>query len=168
MEYNTCCFTGHRPALFHFGYDETDPECIRIKEELRLETEKMITNHKVDSFITGMALGVDTWAAEIVLGLKDIYPDIKLFAAVPCPEQTRKWNRHQRERYKKILDRCDEIKLVSEKWTPYCMIKRNQYMVNRSRYLIAVWNGSLSCGTGKTVEYARKNGKNMVIISCFA
>ena len=166
MEYNTCCFTGHRPSGLSFGYDETDAECIRIKGELLLEIQRMITNHNVTRFITGMALGVDTWAAEAVLELKKTYPDIELFAAVPCPEQTRLWNRAQRERYKNILSRCDEVKLISEKWTPYCMTKRNQYMVNKSRYLIAVWNGSFSCGTGKTVEYARKKEKNMVIISC--
>lgn len=165
MEYNTCCFTGHRPSGLSCGYDETAPECLRIKKELQLEINKMITNHNVRHFMTGMALGVDTWAAEIVLEAKKNYPGVTLTAAVPCPEQPIRWRKESIDRYNNILSLCDKVNMISEKITPYCMIKRNHYMVDNSQYVLAVWNGSFSCGTGKTVEYAQKKGKNIVIIT---
>ena len=46
--------------------------------------EKQIEEHSVNHFISGMAIGVDMYAAEIVLDLKAKYPQITLEAAVPA------------------------------------------------------------------------------------
>ena len=126
----------------------------------------MITYNGVRHFITGMAQGVDLWAAEIVLELKESYPELILKAAVPFPEQTEKWRMPQKQRYKHILELCDQVDVISPKHSSTCMFKRNCYMVNHSDFVIAVWNGSFSCGTGKTIKYASKHGKSMVIIDC--
>lgn len=166
MEGKTCCFTGHRPTKFSFKYDETSPACKDIKNQLKAEILNMINNRQVSHFITGMALGVDTWAAEIILNLKKLYPGITITAAVPCPEQSHRWGAENKERYKNILQLCDSVEILSEKWTPYCMMVRNRYMVDNSDFVIAVWNGSVSGGTGKTVEYAFKHSKKTIIISC--
>lgn len=49
--------------------------------------------YKRIQFYSGMALGVDTGAVEIILGLKDKYPiEINLTAAVHCINQDAKWN----------------------------------------------------------------------------
>ena len=44
------------------------------------------------------------------------------------------------------------------------MQKRNEYMVDNSDYVIAVWNGKLS-GTGNTVRYATKNNKVVLLVN---
>lgn len=44
------------------------------------------------------------------------------------------------------------------------MNKRNQYMVDQSDFIIAVWNGKPS-GTGKTIKYAKDKNKIIVIIN---
>ena len=44
---------------------------------------KLIENKGVTHFISGMALGVDIYAAEIVLNLKTKYPHITLESAIP-------------------------------------------------------------------------------------
>lgn len=81
-----CCFTGHRPSKFSFKYNEMHPDAIRIKVLLKEEIEKAIKDG-YDYFISGMALGVDMWAAETVIELEKTYPNIKLEAAVPCANQ---------------------------------------------------------------------------------
>ena len=43
------------------------------------------------------------------------------------------------------------------------MQKRNEYMVNNSDYVIAVWDGKPS-GTGNTVRYAESKGKTIITI----
>lgn len=43
------------------------------------------------------------------------------------------------------------------------MQKRNEYMVNNSDYVIAVWNGKPS-GTGNTVEYSKKKNKVVLLV----
>lgn len=69
-----------------------------------------------------------------------------------------------RKRYDVILSVADIIKLVSdEEYKPWLMQKRNEYMVNLSDKIIAVWNGSKS-GTQNCIKYATKLGKEIIRI----
>ena len=90
---NTCCFTGHRPQKFPWGYDEEWEDCVKLKLKLACEIEAM-WKKGVTTIISGMAIGVDMWAAEIVLDLKSAYPQdtIKLIAAIPYEGQANKWS----------------------------------------------------------------------------
>lgn len=69
-----CAFTGHRPQNLPFRFDETDERCLRLKAELRKLIVQMIEQKNVTHFISGMALGIDTYAAEMVLDLKTDFP----------------------------------------------------------------------------------------------
>ncbi len=163
MSKKVCCFTGHRLQSLPFRSNETDSRCIALKNRLKAEIERQITENQVSHFISGMALGVDTFAAEIVLVLKATYPHITLEAAIPCELQAKKWTVKDRNRYFALIERCDKETLVSTRYTPDCMHKRNHYMVDAADVVIAVWNGSAS-GTGKTVAYAKEKGKEIVVI----
>ena len=77
----TCAFTGHRPK--GLGYPESDGRCAALKEKLRSLIIRMIEEEGVTHFISGMAQGVDMYAAEIVLDLKQTYPYITLECAIP-------------------------------------------------------------------------------------
>ena len=80
----TACFTGHRPQSLPCGSSETHLACLKIKHQLKRLIVGLIEKKNVTHFISGAALGVDTWAAEIVLELKNKYPNITLEAAIPC------------------------------------------------------------------------------------
>ncbi len=162
MQY-TACFTGHRPQNLPCRFDETHPVCIKIKNQLKRLIIGLIEKKNVTHFISGAALGVDTWAAEIVLELKKSYPDITLECAVPCRSQPALWNASAKERYNRILSLCDNVTYVSKVYTADCMMKRNRYMVDNSGYVIAVWNGR-SGGTGNTVRYAAESKKEVYYI----
>lgn len=54
-----------------------------------------------------MAVGVDMYAAEAVLQMKNHYPSILLKAAVTCENQAVKWNTQLRNRYDDIINRSD-------------------------------------------------------------
>lgn len=162
MQY-TACFTGHRPQNLPCGFNETHPACIKIKNQLERLIIGLIERKNVTHFISGGALGVDMWAMEIVLELKEEYPNIMLEAAIPCCSQTCSWNVKSKERYNRLLSLCDKKTLVQERYTADCMMKRNKYMVDNSDYVIAVWNGKPS-GTGNTVKYAINNKKEVYYI----
>ena len=92
MKEKTCAFTGHRPQKLPFGFNEADERCIALKKLLRTKIIDLIEAEQVTHFISGMALGVDMYAAEIVLGLKASYPGITLTCALPCESQAEKWS----------------------------------------------------------------------------
>lgn len=159
----TACFTGHRPQSLPCGSSETHSACLKIKSQLKRLIIDLIKQKNVTHFISGMALGVDTWAAELVIELKKEYPNITLEAAIPCRSQSDRWNEAAIERYNRLLLMCDKLNLISEQYTADCMMKRNMYMVDNSDYIVAVWNGKPS-GTGKTIKYALKIDKTVYCI----
>ena len=44
-------------------------------------------------------------------------------------------------RDERLLSLCDEVTVLQERYTAECMQKRNEYMVGKTDYVIAVWNG---------------------------
>ena len=69
------CFTWHRPEKLHKPEEQ-------IKEYLDAAILQTVDDGFV-IFISGMARGVDIWAAEIVLRLRESNPEIHLVAASP-------------------------------------------------------------------------------------
>lgn len=163
MKEKSCAFTGHRPQKLPFGFNEEDERCNALKEVLRKEIINLIENENVTHFISGMAMGVDMFAAEVVLDLKKTYPGITLESAIPCETQAVKWTVAMRERYFNIAAQCDKETLLQGNYTPGCMDRRNRYMVDHADYILAVWDGKPS-GTGNTVKYAQKQKKKITVI----
>ena len=62
----SCAFTGHRPQNLPFGFREDDERCTTLKKILKEQIVSLITDESVTHFISGMAQGVDMYAAEIV------------------------------------------------------------------------------------------------------
>ena len=158
----TCCFTGHRPQKL--GYGENSIQCDELKNKLEELIIELIEKEGITHFISGVALGVDTYAANIVLKLKSNYTMITLECAIPCETQAVKWNERDRDIYYDLLAKCDKETLLQQNYTSDCMQKRNEYMVANSDYVIAVWNGKPS-GTGNTVKYAMKNNKMVLLVN---
>lgn len=159
----TCAFTGHRPQNLPFRFNENDERCIALKQKLRDCIVQLIEQEGVRHFISGMAIGIDMYAAEIVLALKAEYSFITLEAAIPCETQAAKWSEPLRDRYYKIAELCDYETMLQSQYTSDCMQKRNRYMVDHTDILLAVWDGTPS-GTGSTVKYARTKSKSVWVI----
>ena len=163
VERKTACFTGHRPQTITYLWDETSAQSLELISKIQKAIIHLIDNEGVTHFISGMALGVDMIAAEIVLELKSKYPEITLECALPCETQASRWSEKYRDRYFNIIEVSDKETLLQTHYTADCMHKRNRYMVDRSDYVIAVWDGSPS-GTGKTVMYAKERNKEILQI----
>ncbi len=163
MSKKVCSFIGHRPQIGLCRARERNHRCELLKEKLKAEIERQITENGVSHFISGMGLGVDTFAAEIVIDLKRVYPHITLEAAIPCEEQAVMWKEKERMRYFTLVEQCDKETLVSRRATLDCIYKRNQYMVDASDVVIAVWDG-VSSGIDKILMYAKEKSKTIVTI----
>lgn len=159
---HSCGFTGHRPAKLPWGMNENDPRCIALKEEMAIRLEA-IYSAGYTHFICGMAIGCDFYFAEAVIALREKYPDITLEAAIPCGNQPDRWAENQRRRYNSLIDRCDSIKVIQINYTPDCMMRRNEYIVDNSALMLACFDGRPG-GTMKTLLYAERNEVKTIII----
>lgn len=160
-----CCCTGHRPKGFPWDYsNKLSEEHQEYLATLRAKIVDLISEGYCH-FISGGALGADTDFAEIIIDLREIsYPNITLEIAVPCPNQDMKWQDKDKLRYKFICDKADSVKLISNNYTPFCMQKRNEYMVDKSDKVFVIWNEEEKGGTYNTLRYAKKKKKDYSIL----
>lgn len=164
MRYNTCCFTGSRPQSLPWGWREEDPRCAGLKLRMEEQVLSLITRNRVRHFISGGAQGVDTYAAELVLGLRGRFPGVTLELAIPMDGQDSRWPPEARRRYAALLAGADRVTYVQHRYTPDCFHRRNRWMVDRSAYVLAVWDGRPG-GTAYTVDYARQKRRTLLLLS---
>ena len=149
-----CCFTGHRPE-----------KLFQAPEEVQLWLAEQIGAAVADgflTFITGMAMGVDIWAGEIVLRMRETDPRLHLIAVVPWPGFSARWKAEWKQRYSDVIGRADLVRYVSRTFNPSVFTKRNTWMVDHSARLIGFYNGA-DGGTRETIEYARRQGVQVIV-----
>ena len=149
-------FTGHRPNKLG-GYKLPNPTYLKVCQEI----EKTLLELKPEKVISGMALGVDSWAANIAIKL-----NIPFIAAVPFIEQDKIWPLESKKIYQILLSKAAEKVIVSDGgYEAYKLQIRNEWMVNRCDKLIAVFKTSETTGgTFNCIKYAKSMGKSIIII----
>lgn len=164
----TCCFTGHRNRDLPFSGDRSRQGMKCLVSSLQLNIEKAIKDG-YDTFISGMAEGVDLICAEIVYNLisrKGM--KLNLICAVPYKGQGTKELSDPMDQYiySMIISDCSDVVYVSEKKDRLCYRRRNQFMVDNSHRIIGVYREKgVSSGTLQTINMAKKAGLEMSIIS---
>ena len=108
MNYITC-FTGHRPEAFPWGADKDNPKCKILFNRLEDAIDDLIAKG-CTHFIAGNALGIDTWASQIVLEKKKTNPNLILEIAQPYEGHSAR-----RKEIKPILEKADLVHPVSTK-----------------------------------------------------
>lgn len=156
--------TGHRPKKLLWNYEEDHPSCVEFKSILAIEIDKLI-NQGYDTFMSGMAEGIDMIFSEMILGFKAMYPHIKHVCVIPFEQQHVKWHPSMQERYFEVLSRSDDVITMYYRYHKDCYKERNQYLVDNADYIIAVQNSNdRSSGTLMTINMAKRKNKQMSII----
>ena len=148
-----CCFTGHRPEKLKYSEEE-------IKPLLADVIDRAIADGYT-TFITGIAPGTDIWAAELVLEKKKQNDELCLICAVPHPGFGRRKSAREAKRYSSIIRHADRIPTICSRYSSACDRRRNNFMVDMSSLVIAVWSGVPS-GTKNTITYAAQKGVRTV------
>lgn len=155
MKEKTCCFTGHRDIL---------------------KNERVIIRKRIENVVIGLikkgiiyygaggARGFDTMAAEVILELRKLYPQIKLILVLPCREQTRGWSEQDKALYEMIKQSADKYVYISEKYWNGCMQKRNRHLVDNSSCCVCYLTKRYG-GTFYTYNYAANKGLKIYNVS---
>lgn len=147
-------FTGHRDLEKYADFSakklyETIEECIE---------------HGATEFYCGMARGFDLLAAECVLSLKKLYPNIKLAAYVPYEKQYEKMNDEEIARYSHVVKYADKelSKVFFENYVKWCMAYRNDRLADVADVLICFLRKERG-GTAYTVKkFIKKKGDRVI------
>jgi uncharacterized phage-like protein YoqJ len=139
--------TGHRPQSIGCDFTYKHPKAIKLISAI---TNKFL-ELQPDKIISGMALGVDSYAIKAAINL-----DIPFIAAVPFVGQELMWPKPLQNNYQNFLLKAQEVKIVSE--GGYSLSKmhiRNKWIIDNSDQLVAVWNGQESGGTYNAICFAK-------------
>lgn len=157
----TVCFTGHRPEKIPFG------ESAGAKlEDLGGAVYSKIyeaAEHGYDTFLSGMQRGMDLWAAEQVVKLRSLFPNLKLYCISPYRGELNQRKDGDFTEYERVMEQSNGIIYVSEHYHKGAYNMRNQFMVDHSSLLIGAVLDYRS-GTGLTIKYARARGIALDII----
>jgi uncharacterized phage-like protein YoqJ len=148
-------FTGHRPDKLG-GYKLPNPTYLHVCQQI----DKTLRDLKPDKVISGMALGIDQWAAHIAYKLK-----IPFLAAIPFEGQEKAWPIKSQLTFHLLLKLAAEKVIVSPGgYSAAKMQVRNEWMVDHCDKLIAVWDGTPG-GTGNCVNYAKSKNSDIIYIN---
>ena len=147
---NVCSFTGHRILSKNFNEQELKTVIVGLIKE------------GVNTFLVGMALGFDSKCFQTLYYLKREY-DIRIIAVVPCADQSRYFNKSQKEEYQKMLSQADETVVLSNGYYDGCMMVRNHYLVDNSSVVVAYINYNRG-GTYQTVKYAAEKQRRIIYV----
>lgn len=163
MEKNNfkCCFTGYRPAKFPFKLNYNNPCYVEFENDLMSEILNLISEG-CNTFYTGMAMGFDIIAAEVVSVLKKarLDLDIKLVCVLPYESQGEAFGDFWRKKFYDILSVADEKIVLNKEYHKGCYQVRNIYMVDNCD-IVLTWYDGKAGGTRNTLDYAVKNNRRV-------
>ncbi len=146
MGYKAACCFGHRDLH------------VDVTDELKRILEDLIVNEGIVYFTTGGMGAFDRQFAATVRGLKETYPQIRLFLVIPYITKELTTNcGYYREMY-------DEIILPQSVDATYhkgAIAKRNQWMATNTDYVISYVQWRYG-GAYAAVKYAKRIGKNII------
>lgn len=151
--------TGHRPNKLEAGGKYAYPAPYKIGygyayNRLVGLAAYAIQDSEASYVISGMALGWDMALAQAA-----IFLDVPFTAAVPFEGQESQWPDSSQKYFQYLLSKADDVTYVCDAgYAPWKMQKRNEWMVEHSDEIVALWNGTTG-GTGNCISYATRVNK---------
>ena len=155
----TVAFSGHRTnRIAKFTADRE-----KLFREVAFDTFAAIESYCLkkgyDTFLSGMCEGFDLIAAEEVLNLKKRYPHIRLKCVVPFKGQAERYTQADKQRYDTILAQADEVVTLQDGYTEGCFLRRNDYLLENSAFLMVYYDTVAIGGTFYTLKRAVEQKK---------
>ena len=95
-------FTGYRPEKMPFVESKKDEAYLKFRKR-QLQVIERLIERGCTHFISGVAMGFDTWVAEDILALQKNNSSLELECAIPFPGQADRWSTSDQKRRYKIL-----------------------------------------------------------------
>ena len=110
----TVALSGNRP---HKIGPSVDSRTVRETIIRRMaHTVSRLYKEGYDTYLCGMAMGFDLWAALAVSFAKNYYPDLRLIAVVPFRGQEQRYDPESRECYRTMLNEADHCVCLYERY----------------------------------------------------
>ena len=150
------CGTGHRPPKLGGYTVDVFEKLVKLAWEYLVEEDFNRPAGNIE-VISGMALGWDMALAQACVDL-----EVKWTAAIPFVGQESQWPAASQEAYSDLLLHATRIEVISgSHYAAYKMHRRNEWMVDNSDKVVALYDGDPLGGTAACLHYAESQGKTV-------
>jgi uncharacterized phage-like protein YoqJ len=158
-----CCFAGHREMKLPYKYGTE--KFHQLKKTLRIEIGDLMRQGVVHWF-AGCQNGIDNLSAMIALELaEEISSTAYLHLIQPYEGMEKDFNPRQKREFEMIKAKATSFRVLHRVKTSDCFRERNQQMVDKSHFLLAVLDKRhMASGTTMTINMAKRKSIEIRII----
>ncbi|TSB47006.1 DUF1273 domain-containing protein [Alkalicoccobacillus porphyridii] len=138
--YRSVLITGYKPHELGV-FDKEHPGIKYIKKAIEYRLIPLI-EEGTEWFVISGQLGVELWAAEVVLELKSTYSHIKLAVLPPFLNQEDQWKEASQQQYRLALEQADLVKPITNRVyeSPAQLRQKNDFLITKSDALLVLYD----------------------------
>lgn len=163
--------SGYRPHELGI-FNDKHPGVPIIKKAIENELRKLIDDGLEWIVISG-GQGVETWAAEVVIELKNEFPHIKYSIITPFLEQEKNWNELKQQNYSYIVSNADFVTSVTKRpyEAPWQFSEKDKFIIQNTDALLLIYDeeneGSPKYLKRLADKFAENHAYEIIIVNAY-
>ena len=139
-------------------FNDDHPGLPIIKAALKGRMVQLIEEKEVEWILISGQTGVELWAGEVALDLRELYPNLKLAILTPFLDQESKWKEPTQDFYNMILAEADFVESITNRpyENPGQLKAKNEFLVRKSHAMLVLYDEE----TSGSPDYYLKEAKN--------
>lgn len=136
----TIYVTGYRPHELGI-FNDRHPGIPIIKKAIENEL-RILLDEGLEWVVISGQQGVETWTAEVILELKNEYPNIKYSIITPFLEQEKNWNEHKQQKYFSIVGKADFVTSVTKRpyEAPWQFVEKDKFIIQNTDGMLLIYD----------------------------
>lgn len=132
--------TGYKPHELGI-FNDKHPGIPIIKKALESRLRALLDEGLEWVIISGQQ-GVESWGAEVVLTLKEEFPNLKYAIITPFLEQEKNWQEIKQEKYQSLVAHADFVTSVTKKpyEAPWQFTEKDKFIIQNTDGLLLVYD----------------------------
>ncbi|WP_377888889.1 SLOG family protein [Alkalihalobacillus sp. R86527] len=123
-------------------FNDDHPGLHIIKTALRTRISQLIEDMQFEWILISGQTGIELWAGEVALDLREEFPELKLAVLTPFLDQEKKWKESSQEYYHMILSEADFVETITNRpyENPGQLKAKNEFLVKKSDAMLILYD----------------------------
>lgn len=132
--------TGYRPHELGI-FNDRHPGLPVIKKALEQQFRLLIDEGLEWIVISGQQ-GVETWAVEVLLELKNEFGHLKYSVITPFLEQQKNWNEQKQMKYEELISNADYVTSVTKRpyEAPWQFVEKDKFIISNTDGMLVIYD----------------------------
>ncbi|MDG5788481.1 SLOG family protein [Evansella sp. AB-P1] len=160
--YKVLAVSGYKPHELGI-FNEKHDHLPYLKYAIKKKLQQLIESYDIQWIITSGQPGVELWAAEATIQLKNEYNHLKLSTLAPFYEQEERWSDPVKELYRSIWEKSDYKDYITKRKydNPMQLRQKNQFIIEKSDAFLVLFDEYTEGSPTYYLTYAKKKGDAM-------